>query len=64
VRSMFAFERRIDADQEATYFRVQYPTECLTWVVGYDASSRITKLSLQCSPNNRIFCVVDRDIQY
>jgi hypothetical protein len=62
--SMFAFEKRITADQTSTYFRVRYPKEILTWVVSVDAGNRITGLSLQRGPNNIIFGVVWRDIRY
>lgn len=63
-QSMFAFEKRITADQTSTYFRVRFSKEVLTWVVSVDADNGITGLSLRRSPNNRIFSVVYRDIQY
>lgn len=63
-RSMYPFEKRIMADQTWTYYRVRYPKETLTWVVGVDSASRITLLDLRRGPNNHIFSVVWRNIQY
>lgn len=37
---------------------------CLTWVVGIDPANRITLLDLRRGPNNHIFDVAWRDIQY
>ncbi|MBV9718491.1 MAG: hypothetical protein JOZ77_04185 [Candidatus Eremiobacteraeota bacterium] len=62
--SMFAFERRILADQVETYFRVRYPKQTLTWVVSLDNEDRIVGFSLGRSRNVRIFSVFYRDIQY
>ncbi|HEY2473485.1 MAG TPA: hypothetical protein VGI19_01670 [Candidatus Cybelea sp.] len=63
-RSMFPFEKRITADKTATFFRVRYPKEILTWVVGVDAANRINQLSLRRGPESNIFSVVYRDIGY
>ncbi|HLY02893.1 MAG TPA: hypothetical protein VKR56_10440 [Candidatus Cybelea sp.] len=63
-RSMFAFEKRITADQISTFFRVRFPNDVLTWVVSVDATNKITGLSLRRSLNHLIFSVVYRDVQY
>jgi hypothetical protein len=63
-QSMFAFEKRIMADQTSVYFRVRYPKEILTWIVSVDPDNRITGVSLRRGPGNRIFSVVYRDVQY
>lgn len=63
-QAMYPYEKRIRAEQTLTYFLVRYPKEVLTWLVGVDASNRITLLSLQRSPSNRIFCVAWRDYGY
>lgn len=62
--AMFAFEKRITADQTSTYFRVRYHKEALTWVVSVDAANRITGLSLRRGPNDTIFGIVWRDVRY
>jgi len=64
AQSMFPFEERIMADQTWTFFRVHYPREVLTWVVGVDPGNRITLLDLRRGPTNHIFNVAWRDIQY
>jgi hypothetical protein len=61
---MYPFEKRIMADQTWTFFRVRYPKETLTWVVGVDPRNQITLLDLRRGPNNHIFDVAWRDIQY
>jgi hypothetical protein len=63
-QSMFPFEKRIMADQTWTFFRVRYPNEILTWVVGVDPGNQVTLLDLRYSPNNHIFAVTWRNIQY
>lgn len=63
-QSMYPFEKRLMAEQTWTFFRVRYPKEVLTWVVGVDSANRITKLDLRRGPNNHILDVVWRDIQY
>jgi|HubBroStandDraft_6_1064221.scaffolds.fasta_scaffold229004_2 hypothetical protein len=63
-QSMYPFEKRIMADQTWTFFRVRYPKETLTWVVGVDPRNQITLLDLRRGPNNHIFDVAWRDIQY
>jgi hypothetical protein len=63
-QSMYAFEKRITADQTSTYFRVRYPEQILTWVVSVDADSRITGLCLRRSLTSSIFCVVYREVHY
>jgi hypothetical protein len=63
-QSMFPFEKRIMADQTWTFFRVHYPKEVLTWVVGVDPNNRITLLDLRRGPNSHIFAVTWRNIQY
>jgi hypothetical protein len=62
--SMFPFEKRIMAGQSWTLFRVRYPKEVLTWVIGVDPENRITLLDLRRGPNNHIFNVAWRNIQY
>jgi hypothetical protein len=64
LQSMFPFEKRIMADQTWTFFRVRYPKEVLTWVVGVDPANRITLLDLRRGPNNHIFNITWRNIQY
>jgi hypothetical protein len=63
-QSMYPFEKRIMANQTWTFFRVRYPKEILTWVVGVDPANRITLLDLRRGPNNHIFDIAWRDIQY
>jgi len=63
-QSMYPFEKRLMAEQTWTFFRVRYPKEVLTWVVGVDAANRVTKLDLRRGPNDHIFDIVWRDIQY
>ncbi len=63
-QSMYPFEKRIMAKQIWTFFRVRYPQDVLTWVVGVDPANRITLLDLRRGPNNHIFNVAWRDIQY
>jgi hypothetical protein len=63
-QSMYPFEKRILAGQTWTFFRVRYPKEILTWVVGIDPANRITLLDLRRGPGNHIFHVAWRDIQY
>lgn len=63
-QSMFPFEKRIMADQTWTFFRVRYPKEILTWVVGVDPENRITLLDSRRGPSNHIFNVAWRNIQY
>jgi hypothetical protein len=63
-KSMFAFEKCITADQTSTYFRVYYPTEVLTWVVSVNPKNQITGLCLRRGPENRLFCVLWRNIEY
>lgn len=43
---MFAFEKRITADQTSTFFRVQYAKEVLTWVVSVDAAKYLVRVEL------------------
>ncbi len=63
-QSMFPFEKRIMADQTWTFFRVRYPKEILTWVVGVDPGNQVTLLDLRRGPNNHIFALTWRNIQY
>lgn len=63
-QSMFPFEKCIMADQTWTFFRVRYPKEVLTWVVGVDPGNQITLLDLRRGPTNHIFGVTWRNIQY
>jgi hypothetical protein len=63
-QSMYPFEKRIMADQTWTFFRVRYPKQILTWVVGVDPANRITLLDLRRGPTNHIFSVTWRNIQY
>lgn len=63
-QSMYPYEKRIRAEQTLTYFLVRYPKEILTWLVGVDAASRITLLSLQRSPSYKIFCLAWKDYGY
>jgi hypothetical protein len=63
-QSMYAFEKRITADQTSTYFRVRYPKETMTWIVSVDATDRITGLTLRGGPWGNLFRVVWHDIQY
>jgi hypothetical protein len=63
-QSMFAFEKRLLADETSTFFRVHYRNAILTWVVSLDDAQKITGLSLRRSPNKIIFGVVYRNIQY
>lgn len=63
-QSMYPFEKRILAEQTWTFFRVRYPKEILTWVVGVDPANRITLLDLRRGPTNHIFNVAWRNIQY
>jgi hypothetical protein len=63
-QSMFPFEKRIMADQTWTFFRVRYPKETLTWVVGVGPGNQVTLLDLRRGPNNHIFDVTWRNIQY
>jgi hypothetical protein len=63
-QSMYPFEKRIMAGQTWTFFRVRYPKEILTWVVGVDPTNRITLLDLRRGPGNHIFDIAWRDIQY
>lgn len=60
-QSMFAFEKRIMADQTSTFFRVRFPNQVLTWVVSVDPQNRIAGLSLRRSLNYKIFSVVRRE---
>jgi hypothetical protein len=63
-QSMFPFEKRVMADQTWTFFRVSYPKEVLTWVVGFDPDNRITQLDLRRGLENHIFAVTWRNVQY
>ena len=63
-QSMFPFEKRIMADQTWTFFRVHYPKETLTWVVGVDPGNQITLLDLRRGPTNHIVGLTWRNIQY
>jgi hypothetical protein len=62
--SMFAFAEWRTAEGVATYFRVQYSGETLTWAVGLDPDDRITALSLRRNPRNKIFNVSWQNIGY
>jgi hypothetical protein len=64
AQSMYPYEKRIRAEQTLTYFRVRYPKEVLTWIVGVDAANRITLLSLQRSPSYQVFIVAWKDYGY
>lgn len=64
AQSMFPFERRITADQTWTFFRVRYPKEILTWVVGVDPENQITLLDLRRGPTYQIFNLTWRNIEY
>ena len=61
---MFAFAEWRTAEGVATYFRVQYSGETLTWAVGLDPADRITALSLRRNPRNKIFNVSWQNIGY
>jgi hypothetical protein len=63
-QSMFPFEKRIMADQTWTLFRVRYLKEILTWIVGVDPGNHVTLLDLRRGPNNHIFDVAWRYVQY
>jgi hypothetical protein len=63
-QSMYPFETRLMADQTLTFFRVRYPNELLTWIVGVDPKNTITLLDLRRGPNNHIFHVAWRDVRY
>lgn len=63
-QSMFPFEKRIMADQTWTFFRVRYPKEILTWVVGVNPRNQVTLLDLRRGPNNHIFALTWSNIQY
>lgn len=64
VQSMFPFEQQSMADETATYYRVQFPKETLTWVVAIDAQGKITQLSLRRTARCKIFNIVYSDVQY
>jgi hypothetical protein len=64
AQSMLPFEKRIMADQIWTFFRVRYPKDVLTWVVGVDPGNQITLLDLRRGPNNHIFDIAWRQVQY
>lgn len=63
-QSMYPFEKRIMAEQTWTFFRVRYPQEILTWVVGVDPANRITLLDLRWGPTKHIFSVTWSNVQY
>ncbi|MBD5657071.1 MAG: hypothetical protein IAI50_18120 [Candidatus Eremiobacteraeota bacterium] len=64
AKDMYAFQQRVTAEGVATYFRVRYPSEIMTWILSVDDAGRIIGFALRRSPRNMIFNVWIRDVAY
>ncbi len=64
AEEMYAFERRVTAEGVATYFRVRYPSELMTWSLSLDDTGRINGFALRRSPRSMIYNVWVRSVSY